>query len=119
MNNNNKKKKKEHSLIVQSFQYDNINPVSTSGVEFSPVPAAATIPANDTLTIRLMGTPLETGALTIRGCIIKITGFAEQEFLNEKQKTEQIKEKENKVMSLVESKRHKYRYVHSLKRDGI
>ncbi|KAG1052966.1 hypothetical protein G6F43_004920 [Rhizopus delemar] len=88
--------------------------LSTSGVEFSPVPAAATIPANDTLTIRLMGTPLETGALTIRGCIIKITGFAEQEFLNEKQKTEQVKEKENKVMSLVESKRHKYSGLQAL-----
>lgn len=54
---------------------------------------------------------METGSLVIRGCTIKITGFAEQEFLNEKQRTEQVQEKENKVMSLVESKRHKYRYL--------
>ncbi|RCI06824.1 hypothetical protein CU098_013039 [Rhizopus stolonifer] len=88
--------------------------LSTSGVDFSPIPAAATIPANDTLTIRLMGTPMETGSLVIRGCTIKITGFAEQEFLNEKQRTEQVQEKENKVMSLVESKRHKYSGLQAL-----
>lgn len=29
----------------------------------------------------LMGTPEETGTLVIRGCLVQITGFAEQEFL--------------------------------------
>lgn len=50
-----------------------------------------------------MGTPLETGALIIRGCIIKITGFAEQEFLNEKKKVEKVVN-----APLVESERYKY-----------
>lgn len=50
-----------------------------------------------------MGTPLETGALIIRGCIIKITGFAEQEFLNEKQQVEKVVNS-----TLVESERFKY-----------
>lgn len=54
-------------------------------MDFSPVPVAASIPANDSIVLRLMGTPLKTGDLYIRGCIIKITGFAEQEFLIEKQ----------------------------------
>ncbi|KAG1116027.1 hypothetical protein G6F42_013796 [Rhizopus arrhizus] len=62
--------------------------LSTSGIEFSAIPTAITIPANETLALRLMGTPLETGSLIIRGCIIKITGFAEQEFLNEKQENQ-------------------------------
>lgn len=29
-----------------------------------------------------MGTPEETGTLIIRGCLIQIVGFSEQEFLN-------------------------------------
>lgn len=54
---------------------------STSGVPFNAIPATATIPANGALTMRLTGTPEETGTLTVRGCIVKIAGFAEQEFL--------------------------------------
>lgn len=48
---------------------------------FNAVPASATIPANGTLVLRLTGTPEEVGTLVIRGCTIKIIGFAEQEFL--------------------------------------
>ncbi|KAI7900256.1 TRAPP II complex [Cokeromyces recurvatus] len=70
--------------------------LSTSGVKFSPIPTAATIPANDTLILRLMGTPLEIGTLVIRGCIIKITGFAEQEFLNEKPKIQSVDQSKKK-----------------------
>lgn len=58
-----------------------------------------------------MGTPLETGALIIRGCIIKITGFAEQEFLNEKQevkKVEQPKNSKDIVQQSIELERYKY-----------
>ncbi|KAI8343814.1 TRAPP II complex [Blakeslea trispora] len=91
--------------------------LSTSGIEFSAVPTAATIPANDTLVIRLMGTPLETGLLVIRGCIIKITGFAEQEFLNEKQevkKVEQPKNNKDIVQQSKESERFKYTGLQAL-----
>lgn len=45
------------------------------------MPAAVTIPANATLQMTLMGTPEATGTLVIRGCLVQITGFAEQEFL--------------------------------------
>ncbi|KAI9025957.1 TRAPP II complex [Phycomyces nitens] len=55
--------------------------LSTSGVPFNPTPASVIIPANGTLTIRLAGIPEESGVLTIRGCLVKIVGFAEQEFL--------------------------------------
>lgn len=81
---------------------------STSGIEFSSIPTAASIPANDSLVVRLMGTPLETGSLVIRGCIIKITGFAEQEFLNEKQQVEKVS-----AVS-VESERFKYNGLSAL-----
>lgn len=81
--------------------------LSASGVEFSAVPTAATIPANETMALRLMGTPLETGALVIRGCIIKITGFAEQEFLSEKP-VEAVTTQTEKANTLVESERYKH-----------
>ncbi|KAI9255681.1 TRAPP II complex [Phascolomyces articulosus] len=55
--------------------------LSTTGIPFNAVPSTATIPANGTLSLRLTGTPEETGTLSVRGCIIKIVGFAEQEFL--------------------------------------
>ncbi|KAI8373047.1 TRAPP II complex [Radiomyces spectabilis] len=55
--------------------------LSTAGVPFSAIPTSANIPANGTLTLRMTGTPHETGVLIIRGCYIKIVGFAEQEFL--------------------------------------
>jgi hypothetical protein len=55
-----------------------------------------------------MGTPLETGSLIIRGCIIKITGFAEQEFLNEKQQAEKVADKKSSPSEIVESERYKY-----------
>ncbi|MBM6387632.1 MAG: hypothetical protein JSY10_27240 [Paenibacillus sp.] len=77
-------------------------------MEFSSIPTAASIPANDSLVVRLMGTPLETGSLVIRGCIIKITGFAEQEFLNEKQQVEKVS-----TVS-VESERFKYNGLSAL-----
>lgn len=54
---------------------------STSGSTFEPTIASTTIPANASLTIRLTGTPKQSGPLTIRGCHIKIAGFTEQEFL--------------------------------------
>jgi hypothetical protein len=40
-----------------------------------------TIPANATIHVPLTGIPLETGNLVIRGCLIQIIGFQEQEFL--------------------------------------
>ncbi|CAO3642865.1 unnamed protein product [Cunninghamella echinulata] len=55
--------------------------LSTSGLPFTPIPISVTIPAHGTITLRLMGIPEESGTLTIRGCIIRIVGFAEQEFL--------------------------------------
>ncbi|KAL9548722.1 hypothetical protein PS6_006462 [Mucor atramentarius] len=88
--------------------------LSTSGIEFSAIPTAITIPANETLALRLMGTPLETGSLIIRGCIIKITGFAEQEFLNEKQEVKKIEQPKNSkdiVQQSIESERYKYTQV--------
>lgn len=59
------------------------------------------------MVVRLMGTPLKTGSLVIRGCIIKITGFAEQEFLNEKQQAEKVLDKKASPV-VVESERYKY-----------
>ena len=72
---------------------------STTGVPFNAVSATATIPANGTLNLRLTGTPEETGTLVVRGCMIKIVGFAEQEFLvdyGQKQKKEAAKDPKNK-----------------------
>lgn len=54
---------------------------STSGIAFNAVSTAATIPANATVQVPLTGTPEQTGTLVIRGCLIQIIGFAEQEFL--------------------------------------
>jgi hypothetical protein len=45
------------------------------------VPTAVTIPASATIHVPLMGTPEETGTLTVRGCLIQIIGFSGQEFL--------------------------------------
>ncbi|KAI7885172.1 Trs120-domain-containing protein [Lichtheimia hyalospora FSU 10163] len=73
--------------------------LSTTGVPFNAVSATATIPANGTLNLRLTGTPEETGTLVVRGCMIKIVGFAEQEFLvdyGQKQKKEAAKDPKNK-----------------------
>ncbi|KAI8647021.1 TRAPP II complex [Parasitella parasitica] len=91
--------------------------LSTSGIKFSAVSTAATIPANDTLSLKLAGTPLETGSLIIRGCIIKITGFAEQEFMNEKQdvkKVEQPKNSKDIIQQSIESERFKYTGLQAL-----
>ncbi|CAO0789225.1 unnamed protein product [Mucor circinelloides] len=55
--------------------------LSTSGIAFNAVSTAVTIPANATIHVQLMGTPEETGTLVVRGCLIQIIGFAEQEFL--------------------------------------
>ncbi|KAI9475700.1 MAG: TRAPP II complex [Benjaminiella poitrasii] len=93
--------------------------LSTSGVEFSSVPTAATIPANDTLVLRLMGTPLEIGPLVIKGCIIKITGFAEQEFLNEKPKIQKVAQQKNTkevAQQANESRRFKFSGLQALYR---
>ncbi|KAI8098748.1 TRAPP II complex [Halteromyces radiatus] len=68
--------------------------LSTSGVPFNPVPMSASIPAYGTISLRLTGTPEESGTLLIRGCIIRIVGFAEQEFIHDlsaKKKMEQNK----------------------------
>ncbi|CEP15600.1 hypothetical protein [Parasitella parasitica] len=58
---------------------------STSGIAFSAVSTAVSIPANATAQVHLAGTPKETGVLVIRGCLIQIIGFAEQEFLVDNQ----------------------------------
>ncbi|GAN03919.1 hypercellular protein [Mucor ambiguus] len=55
--------------------------LSTSGIAFNAMSTAITLPANATMHVPLMGTPEETGTLVIRGCLIQIIGFAEQEFL--------------------------------------
>ncbi|KAI8063251.1 TRAPP II complex [Gongronella butleri] len=55
--------------------------LSTSGIPFAPAATSATIPAHGTVSLRLTGTPQESGQLTIRGCVIRIVGFAEQEFI--------------------------------------
>ena len=70
--------------------------ISTTGIPFNAVPSTATIPANGTLSLRLTGTPEETGTLSVRGCIIKIVGFAEQEFLVDySQKSKEAKDTRN------------------------
>ncbi|KAG2221446.1 hypothetical protein INT45_005251 [Circinella minor] len=70
--------------------------LSTTGIPFNAVPSTATIPANGTLSLRLTGTPEETGTLSVRGCIIKIVGFAEQEFLVDySQKSKEAKDTRN------------------------
>lgn len=100
-------------VLTNPFGFDlelsNIE-LSTSGIDFSPIPTAVTIPANETLSVKMMGTPLAIGTLVIRGCIIKITGFAEQEFLYEKQvhKVEQPKNSKEIVQQAKESERFKY-----------
>ncbi|KAI8877388.1 Trs120-domain-containing protein [Backusella circina FSU 941] len=55
--------------------------LSTSGIAFNAISTAVTIPANATVHVLLTGIPEETGELTIRGCLIRIIGFSEQEFL--------------------------------------
>ncbi|KAI8641004.1 TRAPP II complex [Parasitella parasitica] len=55
--------------------------LSTSGIAFNAVSTAVSIPANATIHIHLTGTPEKTGTLVIKGCLIQIIGFAEQEFL--------------------------------------
>lgn len=54
---------------------------STCGIAFNSTPTALTIPANATVHVPLTGVPEETGTLIIRGCLIQIIGFVEQEFL--------------------------------------
>jgi hypothetical protein len=86
------------------FDLDLSNTIlSITGIEFNAIPTATTILSYDTLSLRLMGTLLEIGNLIIRGCIIKITGFAEQEFLNEKPPVEKVIEKDT-----FESERYKH-----------
>lgn len=71
--------------------------LSTTGVPFNAVPATATIPANGTMTLRLTGTAEREGPLVVRGCVIKIVGFAEQEFLVDQTQTDNAREKEDKT----------------------
>ncbi|KAI9313933.1 TRAPP II complex [Dichotomocladium elegans] len=89
--------------------------LSTSGVPFNAVQATATIPANGTYILRLTGTPEETGMLTVRGCIIKIVGFAEQEFLVDHGQVDQKvhKAKDSKGKKDSESKNEITKLKHS------
>ncbi|KAI9478517.1 MAG: TRAPP II complex [Benjaminiella poitrasii] len=73
--------------------------LSTLGIKFNAVPNMVTIPANATIPIILVGTPLETGILRICGCFIQIIGFAEQEFLVEKGNVN-AKKKSEEILSI-------------------
>ncbi|KAI8337994.1 TRAPP II complex [Chlamydoabsidia padenii] len=91
-----KKSEKEQHLLtrneVADFQVTLTNPfgfdlelqniqLCTSGVSFQASHHSAAVPAFGTTNLRLSGMPQEIGTLCIRGCVIKIVGFAEQEFL--------------------------------------
>lgn len=54
---------------------------STSGVPFVCDPLSTTVPPGSFHTVRLAGTPLEPGLLTIRGCKIRLSGCAAREFI--------------------------------------
>lgn len=81
------------------------NHLSTTGIAFNAVPAAITIPANATIQMTLMGTPEETGTLVIRGCLVQITGFAEQEFLVDQEEKKSPEEGSNDTFVKI---KHRY-----------
>lgn len=56
-------------------------PLSTSGVKFESKPVNAIIPANSFHSVTLTGKAVETGTLTIRGCIVRAPGGAAREFI--------------------------------------
>lgn len=71
--------------------------------------------------MRLTGTPEKAGTLTVRGCIIKIAGFAEQEFLVDYgQKMKALEDSKNKNFKEEKGKtdfiklKHRYALVYYL-----
>ncbi|KAI8980967.1 transport protein Trs120 or TRAPPC9 TRAPP II complex subunit-domain-containing protein [Pilobolus umbonatus] len=95
--------------------------LSTSGIRFHAVSTTAIIPANTTVTILLTGTPYGSGILTIRGCFIQILGFAEQEFLVNKQEKDDYASHIPKArikhhgMNAIKYSRNKADKVHTVK----
>lgn len=72
---------------------------------------STTIPANNSVNVKLSGVPTEDGELIIRGCKIKIYGCIEQEFfvyLPPKEEEIRKREKEDEY-----AKRVKKRYVYT------
>lgn len=55
--------------------------LSTSGAEFRSIPIHVEIPANSIHEIVLSGRAVETGILTIRGCVVQASGGAVREFI--------------------------------------
>ncbi|KAM0789161.1 hypothetical protein ACM66B_000010 [Microbotryomycetes sp. NB124-2] len=55
--------------------------LSTSGVQFMSEAVPTVVPPGSFHTVRLRGTPLEPGTLTIRGCWIQLAGCPAREFL--------------------------------------
>ncbi|KAK4051457.1 hypothetical protein OIV83_002941 [Microbotryomycetes sp. JL201] len=55
--------------------------LSTSGVGFISEPVPTVVPPGSFHTVRLRGTPLEAGCLTVRGCWIQLVGCPSREFL--------------------------------------
>ncbi|ORZ04550.1 TRAPP II complex [Lobosporangium transversale] len=54
--------------------------LSTSDIEFEPIPTSTMIPAQTTVSIKVGGVPKHPGELVIRGCWVQIAHCAEHEF---------------------------------------
>ncbi|KAI9140539.1 transport protein Trs120 or TRAPPC9 TRAPP II complex subunit-domain-containing protein [Paraphysoderma sedebokerense] len=71
--------------------------ISTSGVPFEAIPVSTVIPASTSNhVVRVSGIPLDPGTLTIRGCIVKVFGCVEQEYLSSDLAEQDTKNKERK-----------------------
>lgn len=55
--------------------------ISTAGVGFDCDSLSTIVPPGSFHTVRLSGTPIEAGILTIRGCNIRLAGCAVREFV--------------------------------------
>ncbi|KAI0720991.1 TRAPP II complex [Cerioporus squamosus] len=62
-------------LDLQSLQ------LSTSGVTFISKPCAVVVPANSFHPVTITGKAVESGALTVRGCIVQAPGGVSREFV--------------------------------------
>lgn len=67
--------------MLETFALTLVNSCSTSGVPFEAKSMSVTLPAHSYHAVSIVGKPLETGDLVIRGCIAQAPGGAPREFV--------------------------------------
>ncbi|KAK9764972.1 hypothetical protein K7432_007067 [Basidiobolus ranarum] len=82
--------------LVNPFAFDlEISSIrlSTEGISFNSIASASIIPSGSSISLKLSGIPQASGDLILRGCLIRLFGCAEEEFLLHKSRERKNEDK--------------------------